>query len=78
MQNMVRLEDFSNGWRCRVFFDVKDGEIHNITLRNMDGEVTLANDGSIDEVKNILAREVAAGAIEMAIVYSTGQALNLC
>lgn len=75
MQNMMRFED-SNGPFC-VFFDIKDGDIQNITLRDMNGEVVVGG-GNIDEVKSVLAREYAATAIEMAIVYKTGQAPNLC
>ena len=75
MQNMMRFED-SNGPFC-VFFDVKDGDIQNVTFRDMNGDV-VAGDGNLDGLKNVIAREYAANTIEMAIIYSTGQAPNLC
>ena len=73
MQNMVRFKD-SYGF-FNIYFDIKDGDIVNVTMRDSTGDVTPNNDPEgLERVKNILAREYAASAIEMAMLYKSGQA----
>ena len=71
MQNMMRFKDAYGFFN--IFFDIKDGEIVNITMRDGCGDVTPNDSEGIDEIRNILAKEYAASAIEMALVYKSGQ-----
>ena len=71
MQNMMRFRDAYGFFN--IFFDIKDGEVVNITMRDGCGDVTPNDPASIDEIRDILAKEYVASAIEMALVYRSGQ-----
>ena len=71
MQNMMRFQD-SYGF-FNVYFDIKDGDIINISMRDGSGDVTPNDTDSLEEIKNILANEYALSAIEMALVYKSAQ-----
>jgi hypothetical protein len=70
MQNMMRFKDAYGFFN--IFFDIKDGEVVNVTMRDGCGDVTPNDPQGLEEVKNILAAEYAATAIEMAMIYKSG------
>jgi hypothetical protein len=72
MQNMIRVED-SQGV-IHVYFDVKDGDIVNISAKD-NGKPMSFNE---NEMRSYLAREYAASAIEMALVYKSGMVPLMC
>ena len=71
MQSMMRFKDAYGFFN--IFFDIKDGEVVNITMRDGCGDVTPDDPEGIEQIRNILASEYAATAIEMALVYRSGQ-----
>jgi hypothetical protein len=72
MQNMIRVED-SMGV-IHVYFDVKDGDIVNISAQD-NGKPMKFNE---DEMRSYLSREYVASTLEMALVYKSGMVPLMC
>lgn len=66
MQNMIRMED-SIGI-VHVFFDMKDGDICNISVKDNGKPVTFNEDA----MRSYLAKEYIASTLEMAMIYRSG------
>jgi hypothetical protein len=71
MQNMMRFRDAYGFFN--IFFDIKDGEVVNITMRDGCGDVTPNDPDGIEQIRDIIAKEYMMSAIEMALVYRSGQ-----
>jgi len=71
MQNMMRFKDAYGFFN--IFFDIKDGEVVNITMRDGCGDVTPNDPEGIEQIRDIIAKEYMVSAIEMALVYKSGQ-----
>lgn len=72
MQNMIRVQDSIGVFH--VFFDVKDGVITNISARDASGEMVIDQNALADWC----AKEYTATALEMAILYKSGNVAPLC
>jgi hypothetical protein len=75
MQNMICQQDEMG--IVQVYFDVKDGDIVNISAKDNGNPITLDQE-QMEEVRSYLAREYAASAIEMALVYKSGMVPLMC
>lgn len=76
MQNMIRCND-NMGFHFNIFFDIVDGDIQNIVARDINGDhVDMI--GDMEQVKTTLAKEYAATAIEMALIYKSGMVPLKC
>jgi hypothetical protein len=70
MQNMIRQEDAIGV--VYVYFDVKDGDIVNISAKDNGNPITL-DEEQMQELRSYLAKEYIASTLEMALVYRNGQ-----
>lgn len=66
MQNMIRMQDDIGV--VHVYFDIEDGNVCNIKVSDNGKPVTFNE----EEMVSYLAREYAASAIEMAMIYRSG------
>lgn len=66
MQNMIRVED-SLGVIC-VYFDVKDGEIVNMSAMDNGNPMTF----DAEQMREYLVKEYVASTLQMAIMYKSG------
>lgn len=66
MQNMIRVQDAVGV--VHIFFDVKDGNVCNISV-NDNGKPVTYNE---DEMRSYLVKEYVASTLEMAMIYRSG------